>query len=261
MKKIVVLSGSPRKHGHTMGIVERIKENIKMPEEFVYEYIHLYDYTIKGCIGCKVCIIKDGNACPFKDDVLEILQKLESADGIIFASPTYSRAVSGPFKNFIDRTNYVLHRPNLVGIPSIMLATTDIGMANKVTDYLGVIASSMGSRVEGQLAVKMGAMTNDQRYIKSVEKDIIRISDKFKISVLDEQNLVPTMGQLLRFNVWKTRAIITQEKYPNDYTYWKERGWIEEEFFYKTKITPIKRIVMKILVKRIQKMISKGVLY
>jgi multimeric flavodoxin WrbA len=261
MKKIMVLSGSARKNGNSMKVVDAIKEQFGAEDEFEWEYIYLYDYQIRGCIGCKVCRRKEGRACPFKDDVPKIMEKLEGADGIVFASPVYSRTLTGQLKNFIDRTNHVLHRPRLSAIPSMIVSTTDIGMAKAVANYLAVIASSMGARVDGKLAVKMGAMHNDQRYSTKIEKDIIKMSEAFKKSVRKGKQQKPTFNQLLRFNFWKTRAIVEKDKYPNDYMYWKNNGWIEMPFFYDTVISPIKLLLMKGFEKRISKIVSKGVLY
>lgn len=261
MKNIVVLSGSPKKKGNTMKRVEAIKVEIGVSESFDWEVIHTYDYNIHGCIGCKACIIKDDYACPFKDDVIPLLEKLEAADGIIFTSPVYSRAISGQLKNFIDRTNYALHRPKLIGTPSIIISTTDIGMAKPVAKYLSVIASSMGARVDGMLTVKIGAYHNDAKYKNKIENEITRLSNTFKISVLAGKEQTPTMGQLVRFNIWKTRAIVTQEKYPSDYKYWEANGWLDKPFFYPTKINIVKLFVMKLLVKKLKKVVGMGVLY
>ena len=261
MRKIIVLSGSAKKKGNSMKIVETIKERFGAVEEFEWEYIYLYDHHIQGCIGCKACIRKDENACPFKDDVPKIMEKLEHADGIVFVSPVYSRLVTGQLKNFIDRTNYVLHRPRLNAIPSIVVSTTDIGMAKTVANYLSVIASSMGARVDGKLAVKIGAMHNDQRYRSKIENDIVRTSNAFKKSVLKGKQQKPRFKQLLRFNLWKTRATIEKNKYPNDYMYWENKGWTEKPFFYDTAISPIKLLMMRVIVKRLNKIISKGLLY
>lgn len=261
MKKILVLSGSPKKKGNTMGIVNELKGQIGELDKFDWEVIHIYDHNIHGCIGCKACIIKDDYACPFKDDVIPLLERLQLADGIIFTSPVYSRAVTGQLKNFIDRTNYALHRPKLVGIPTVVITTTDIGMAKSVAKYLSVIASSMGVRVDGILPIKIGAYCNDSNYKDQVDQDLNKIAKIFKASVIEGKQQTPTMGQLLRFNIWKTRAIVTKEKYPSDYNYWDEKKWIDKPFFYPTSINPIKLTMMKLLVKKLKRIIAKGVLY
>lgn len=257
MKKIVVLSGSPRKKGHTMSMVDQLLDS----DQFEVEYIHLYDYDLKGCIGCKVCLKKDGRACPFKDDVQMILEKLESAHGLIFASPTYSRAVTGPFKTFIDRTNYVLHRPLLYGKPVVTLATTDLGMAKRVAAYLGVIASSMGARVVGSLPVKMGSYNNKPAYHDKVTRDIQKLGKAFQMAVLEDKNHVPSLKELMRFNVWKIRAEITKDQFPGDRQYWADHGWLDQKYFYPVHLPIYKRIFVRLLNARLPKVIKNGFVY
>ncbi len=258
MKKIVVFSGSPRKNGHTVQIAKKIEAN--MPYN-IFEYVYLYDYKIHGCIGCKACIKKDERACPFKDDVHDLLVKLEQADGIIFLSPTYSRTVTGQLKNFIDRTNFALHRPRLINIPLVTIASTDIGMAKNVANYLSVIGSSMGANVIGSLAVKMGMYYNNETYKSKIENHVIQISRQFEKTLENDMDVIPTLKQLMRFTVWKTRAIVSKELYPNDYIYWEERNWIEKDFFTSVSIPLYKKIIMKLLSKRLNKVIRTGIIY
>lgn len=260
MKRIVVLSGSGKKHGNTMKLVESIQTSFGDEDQFDWKYIYLYDYEIKGCIGCKACVRKDENACPFKDDVLSIMEVLKSADGIILASPVYSRAVTGQLKQFIDRTNYVLHRPSLIEIPTISVSTTDVIMSKKIANYLSVIGSSMGARIEGELAVKIGKMRNNPSYKSKVEKEIEKISKSFKHSVLEGKQQTPNMHQLMRFNGWKTRVIVSKEEYPNDYLYWEKNGWIDMDFFHKISLNPVTKVFFRIVNKRISKIMKTGFL-
>ncbi|MCK8058979.1 MULTISPECIES: flavodoxin family protein [unclassified Fusibacter] len=260
MKKIVIVSGSGRKKGNTMKIVSAIQEKLGS-KEFEFDTIFLYDHTIHGCIGCKACTLKHETACPFKDDVFGIMEQLKGADGLIFASPVYSRMVTGQLKQFIDRTNYVLHRPSLIGIPTLLVATTDIGMAKKVTDYMAVIASSMGARVEGALHIKVGKMKNDAKYKLRVDKDIESMSQVFKKSILEGKEQAPSFKQLVRFNFWRKRAMISKEKNSVDFDYWNQRGWIEEDFFYEIRSPKLKLMILGLLLKIMEKKIRQGVLY
>lgn len=260
MYKIVVLSGSPRKKGNTMSLVEVLHEVMGF-DDFEFEYLHLYDYEIKPCIGCKMCLSKDGLLCPFKDDVLTILDKLKEADGLILASPTYSRLVTGPMKTFIDRTNYVLHRPSLINKPTVSIATTDILMAKKVSDYLGVIGSSMGAKMIGSLPVRIGAFHNNASYRKRVDDRIETLGQEFASAVSSKTMDVPTIKQLFRFNVWKTRVIIGREMYPNDYKYWADNGWIDKSYFYEISLPLGKKIASKLMRRRLEKLIRTGVIY
>lgn len=66
--------------------------------------IRLAEHTILPCTGCDNCVRQ--KPCPedSKDDVPFILDEMEQADAIIFASPSYFATVPGVLKNLIDRS-------------------------------------------------------------------------------------------------------------------------------------------------------------
>ncbi len=107
--KILGISGSPVKRG-TYFLLEKALESAKENGENVEtETIHIADYDLKFCQGCnnclkeKECIIKD-------DDLYEIGAKMEEADAIIFASPSYFGSVTAYMKNLMDRSRYLKMR-------------------------------------------------------------------------------------------------------------------------------------------------------
>jgi multimeric flavodoxin WrbA len=55
----------------------------------------LSDYNLKFCSGCKLCFDKGEQFCPHNDDRDAIIAKLEEADGVVFASPSYVFQISG----------------------------------------------------------------------------------------------------------------------------------------------------------------------
>ncbi|MFX0078278.1 MAG: flavodoxin family protein [Candidatus Hermodarchaeota archaeon] len=68
------------------------------------ELLRLADHEILPCTGCDNCVRH--KPCPedAKDDVPKVLEKMENADAIIFASPSYFGTVPGLLKNLIDRS-------------------------------------------------------------------------------------------------------------------------------------------------------------
>ncbi len=68
------------------------------------ELLRLADFSILPCTGCDNCVRQ--KPCPedAKDDVPKVLDKMEAAHGIIFASPSYFSTVPGLLKNLIDRS-------------------------------------------------------------------------------------------------------------------------------------------------------------
>ena len=100
MKKIVVLNGSPHKTGNTMGLVNEVLKTIENKEVEVKTY-NLYTMKIGGCLGCYGC--KESGKCVVKDDMQQIYQDIDNADGVIFATPVFLGQMSANLKLAADR--------------------------------------------------------------------------------------------------------------------------------------------------------------
>lgn len=101
MKKILVISASPRKKGNSDVLCDEFVKGAKEAGNQV-EKIFLGDKKIGYCIGCGVCFQNPKN-CSQKDDMNEILLKLIKADVIVMSTPVYFYAMNGQMKTFIDR--------------------------------------------------------------------------------------------------------------------------------------------------------------
>lgn len=100
MKKIVILSSSPRKMGNCDILCQQFKKGAEETGNSV-EQINLYDKNIGFCRACYACF-KTGR-CVLQDDMSEILEKTQSADVIVVATPTYFLTMNGMLKTTIDR--------------------------------------------------------------------------------------------------------------------------------------------------------------
>ncbi len=102
--RVLIVNGSSHPKGTTMrAIDEMVKEYDKTGVET--EVIQLGGKAIADCLQCNVCH-KTGQ-CVFKDDgVNEFVEKAYSADGFVFASPTYFAHPSGRLLSFLDRVFY-----------------------------------------------------------------------------------------------------------------------------------------------------------
>ena len=99
--KFIAISGSPRINGNTDYLVKVFADHCRKLGVNV-EVIRLYDYNIKPCISCRLCL-EDGK-CRIKDDMCKIYPKILSCNGILLASPVYFNNVSAQMKAFMDRT-------------------------------------------------------------------------------------------------------------------------------------------------------------
>lgn len=101
-KKVIVISSSPKKGGNSDVLCDEFVKGANNAGN-IAEKIFLRDKDIKYCIGCHYCSTVDYTACSQKDDMSAILDKMQEADIIVFASPIYFYVISGQMKTFIDR--------------------------------------------------------------------------------------------------------------------------------------------------------------
>lgn len=101
MKKILILSSSPRKAGNSDTLSSEFLRGA-IDAGHSAERIFLGDKTINYCTGCSTCSLH-GKPCPQKDDMPEILDKMVAADIIVMATPVYFYTMCAQMKTLIDR--------------------------------------------------------------------------------------------------------------------------------------------------------------
>ena len=96
--KILILNGSPRQ-GNTVTAIEALKKGIASNHEV--EVINTYDLKIEPCKACGACGCQGD--CIDNDDTNAIVDKVLTADLIVFASPVYWCGISGQLKLVLDK--------------------------------------------------------------------------------------------------------------------------------------------------------------
>jgi len=100
-KKVLILSGSPRKNGNSDLLCDEfMKGALESGNEA--QKIRVAEKNIGFCRACYAC--KETGVCAIKDDMAEVLQKMIDADVIVLASPVYFYSVDAQLKALIDRT-------------------------------------------------------------------------------------------------------------------------------------------------------------
>lgn len=100
MKKVLIISSSPRKDGNSEQLCRQFYQGA-VEAGHSCELVALRDKKINYCLGCYACT-KLGH-CFQKDDMNELAAKMQEADVIVFATPVYFYSMSGQLKVFIDR--------------------------------------------------------------------------------------------------------------------------------------------------------------
>lgn len=104
-KKIVAIVGTYRP-GH---VIDTAVDEVLAGAEKAgarTEKIMLLDKHIEFCTNCRACTQEPGQQrgkCPIEDDMAGILDTLDAADGIVFASPINFGTVTALMKRFIER--------------------------------------------------------------------------------------------------------------------------------------------------------------
>ena len=100
-KRVLILSGSPRKAGNSNALCDQFMKGAQEAGHQV-EKLRVAEKRILYCTGCGAC---QGNGnCVHKDDMAQILQSMVTADVIVLATPVYFYTMCAQLKTVIDRT-------------------------------------------------------------------------------------------------------------------------------------------------------------
>ena len=196
-KKIIAVVGSYRK-GHTIdSAVDEVLNSAKAAGVET-EKINLLDKHIEFCTNCRSCMQQIGvkrGECVINDEMKEILDKIEAADGIVLASPVNCYNVTAIMKRFIERLAPYGYWPWGANIPKFRI--------RNLTKNAVVITSSAAPAFIGRLFFPgtLNILKSSTRFIgcKIIKKIFIGLSAKQKDQPLTEKckKQLQTAGQLL----------------------------------------------------------------
>lgn len=97
---ILVLTGSPRRHGNTNHLADRFIQGATERGHSVFRF-DCAAHRIHGCLACNRCGMNGD--CALHDDFDLVRPHLLNADLVVFVTPTYYFGFSSYLKNVIDR--------------------------------------------------------------------------------------------------------------------------------------------------------------
>lgn len=100
-KKVLILSGSPRKNGNSDILCDEFARGAAEAGHEV-EKIRIAEKRIGYCHACYAC--RGTGVCSIKDDMAEIMQKMIDCDVMVLASPVYFYSIDAHLKAVIDRS-------------------------------------------------------------------------------------------------------------------------------------------------------------
>lgn len=87
--KTLIFSGTPRKNGDTMALINEFINHI----DGEYKIIDAYDCNIQPCVDCRYCWKNAG--CCINDEMQEVYNYIQECDNILIASPLYFSELTG----------------------------------------------------------------------------------------------------------------------------------------------------------------------
>ncbi len=213
--KLAAICGSPHK-GNTFEILGMLAQ---AHPEVDFKILMLSELDLKDCFGCYSCIDNGEESCPHQDDRDVIIEAMEAADGVIFASPTYARTVSALMKKFVERTSFLAHRPIFFGKSAMALAPCAGFGADLTCKYLTEHFTQYGFNFVPSVELMVARKTkNETDHNRSLA---LAAYEKLMGAIRSNEIIYPSLNQLVYFNIFKSIS-----------EWNKLKGWADHEFYH-----------------------------
>lgn len=101
--KVLGLNASARKEGNTSSLLAYALKIMKK-ERVDAELLHLNDFDIRSCSGCKYeCLYE--KPCPLEDEYTKVIAQISRANRTIVGSPVYAGDMPAILEAFFERAN------------------------------------------------------------------------------------------------------------------------------------------------------------
>lgn len=196
MHKILIINGSYRENGITDQTIHVMNEAL-LSEGVEVEVIILREYPIAFCLNCRECTQEIGVApmkCVQDDNMSQLIDKIEEADGYIFIAPTNFGSVTAIFKRFMERlvvyaywswgVNAPTYRKENVAQKRAIIVSSCVapGMMGCIFfdshKELKLTAKTVGAKIIGKLFIGMIANEEHPLLSSSVEREAIKLAKR-----------------------------------------------------------------------------------
>ena len=156
--KVLLLNGSPHKNKCTFTALSIVADQLQA-NGIDTEIVHIAAKPVRGCSGCGSCRKNDKKRCIYLDGgVNEVIDKLESADGLIVGSPVYYASPNGTVLSFLDRMfyaggSYMSSKPAAAVVSARRAGTTaSLDAINKyfTINRMPIVSSNYWNMVHGK---------------------------------------------------------------------------------------------------------------
>ncbi|MCX5694417.1 MAG: flavodoxin family protein [Candidatus Omnitrophica bacterium] len=187
LKKILILSGSPKKAGNTAQLVKWFRQGAKAKGAQV-EVVNtaFLKYKSTGCTSCRQCQKIEKYECVINDEAKPVLAKMAFVDVIVMATPLYFYSASAQLKLIMDRMFSLYKWDNLAdtmatplsGKTFVLLASAfeDIGL-DTLEKSFAITADYSGMKFQSLLVPDAGE-SGEIKKVKGARKKAIELGKK-----------------------------------------------------------------------------------
>jgi multimeric flavodoxin WrbA len=247
MMSVTAFVGSARRLGVTHRAARRFLDELESLGDVRGELVFLSDHDIGLCRGCKACFIRGEEFCPLQDDRDLLVEKMASSDGVVLASPVYSFQVSARLKALLDRLGFALHRPCFHGKAYTSIAVEGRYGGRDVVRYLDFVGGALGFNVVkgSSVACKKNPDTAQEPMAdgerRRMDEVLARQARRFHEQLTRPPFPAPTLLQLFAFRMARTGIRLELAEDRRDHAYYREHGWFDSDYYYPTRLGPLKR--------------------
>jgi multimeric flavodoxin WrbA len=247
MKSVTAFVGSARKDGVTHRATRRFLDDLQSFGDVRSEVVFLSEYDVRLCRGCKACFIRGEEFCPLHDDRDLLIEKMTRSDGVVLASPVYSFQVSAVMKAFLDRLGFAFHRPRFHGKAYTSIVVEGLYGGRGVVKYLDLVGGALGFNVVtgSRIVCRKNPDTAHEPMLeeerRKMDEALARQSRRFHELLSSPAFPAPSMFRLMGFRMARTSIKLELGEDRRDHAYYREHGWFDSDYYYPTKLGPLKR--------------------
>lgn len=105
--------------------------------------------------------------------------------------------------------------------------------------YLDFVGGGLGfNAVKGCCVTACDPMTTNEK--RKIDRTLAKHSKRFYESLMKPAYPPPTMLKLWGFRMGRTSIRLMLDDSNRDYRYYKEKGWFQSDYFYPTRLNPVK---------------------
>lgn len=253
---ILALIGSPRnEESHTYKVAHKIGEKMNAIQPTEVEFVFIQKVAVPFCDGCLHCVSIGEHSCPQFEKIGPIARKLDEANGIMLCAPVHTFAVTGLMKNFVEYFMYKRNRPSFFGKKAIVTATASGGGHKEVMNFLEGTATAWGCDVVTRLGISSAQMKKP-RYVALVEQETADVAEIFVREINKGELGSPKFRHLMNFRAMQ--HMTRNQPGSVNYRYWKERDWLDKEYYTDVPINPWARMMAGYIAGKMRKSTRKG---